>query len=376
MSKAWKLAGDDNEVAVAELLDKNPKLIDKRDEHGSPLHYACQKGHVKIVSQLLVQRPKLADGINNEGCTPLQIAAGAGHERIVKRLLVERPRLFNTSNSVRWTPLHYAASRGHEGIVALLVASSTPDNDSYLRCEARGGWTALHVAVNAGHSNVVSRLLHYNPRLTDCVDVTGLTPLHCGVISGKEEVVELLLSLQPEQVNNLDSRGNTLLHHLASACGRSSQELVQKIWRMNRGALHMTNHRSYTPLHVAINNSNWLFVKLLLRYLSVDEIVSAFEVCANKSSSDTGHDMDGWGKLVTGLQVGRGINESETVKENGEGTNTNNSAVLPDWLRESLILECAPLLEGLHQDEGRIVLEYLGLPRDTNKPSSLKRKEM
>ena len=63
--------------------------IDKADDYGStPLHWACENGHLKIVALLILNGADI-NRENEYGNTPLQVAEREGHDCIVELLKAE-----------------------------------------------------------------------------------------------------------------------------------------------------------------------------------------------------------------------------------------------------------------------------------------------
>ena len=143
------------------------------------------------------------------------------------------------------------------------------------------------------------------------------------------ETVELLLPLTPEQVFMRDREGNTLLHCCLPEfdCSKPlSKELVERVWRMNPEALHVTNANGLTPFHSAALYHERVF-ELFQWKFSMDDIVQA--LAAQQDS-----------QALAPLQR----------------------------VRPLVVGECnGPLLECLHQDLINTVYEYLGLERCTRK---------
>ena len=69
------------------LVEKDTCNISPEDNDGmTPLHFACQNGHTKVVTSLLVRGADV-DHTNAQGCTPLNLAVTNGHKEAVELLL-------------------------------------------------------------------------------------------------------------------------------------------------------------------------------------------------------------------------------------------------------------------------------------------------
>jgi ankyrin repeat protein len=67
-----------------EVLRGMRELLDGRDNNGrTPLHLACQQGHLDVV-RILISYGASLELIDNEGRTPLDLAAG--HEPVLEYL--------------------------------------------------------------------------------------------------------------------------------------------------------------------------------------------------------------------------------------------------------------------------------------------------
>ena len=85
----------------------------------TPLHYACGRGNLAVVTLLLEAGCPL-EAHCNSGETPLHWAANQGHEGIVAALLAKGARTDAKGHMLR-TPLMYAK---HEGVRAMLTTAA------------------------------------------------------------------------------------------------------------------------------------------------------------------------------------------------------------------------------------------------------------
>lgn len=85
----------------------------------SPLHYASDGGHIRIVSLLLKKGAKV-DEVDMENQTPLMRASLNGHVSVVK-LLIKKGADVNLQDTFKRTPLHWAMYENHYDIVKKLL---------------------------------------------------------------------------------------------------------------------------------------------------------------------------------------------------------------------------------------------------------------
>jgi hypothetical protein len=86
--KSTHIAAYDGDVAALLKCVQNGAAIDKGDKQkNTPLHVACERGHVNVVDALLVTGCVDPDSRNARLQTPLHVAAAHGHLHVIKRLL-------------------------------------------------------------------------------------------------------------------------------------------------------------------------------------------------------------------------------------------------------------------------------------------------
>ena len=118
-----------------------------------PLHYACQNGHLVVVSLLMSRMPQHLRSRDKKGCLPLHLAAENGHTDMVSMLLGQGADV-NSADSDGWTPLHYAARNGYLKVVKLLI-----ETGASTVMKTVDGKIALVLSANGGHVDVLTYLL-------------------------------------------------------------------------------------------------------------------------------------------------------------------------------------------------------------------------
>jgi len=118
----FKAAKSGDIATVRDLLNKDPKLVDARDQDEStPLHCAAWKGQVDVVTTLLDAGADVNAQNKNDhwGTTPLH-AAAHGNQRAVAELLLTRGANRGALNSHGRTPLAETAIHRATAVARLL----------------------------------------------------------------------------------------------------------------------------------------------------------------------------------------------------------------------------------------------------------------
>ena len=247
------------------------------------LHIACERGHPRIVEQLLEQGAE-TDVIDNRHRTPLHYAAINGNVKIMRRLLQCDDVPIEFIDGRKRTALDYAAEGGHEKVVGLLLeeAGADPDFDDSLTIAAAGGYllivnkllergamtqlgAALRKAVDQGFEDVVPALLSAGADVNDADD-EGVTALHLAACTGRTSMAKFLLSSRAN-IDCVDHQGRTPLYLAAEA---GDERTVRLLAGMG-AAIDLYTKDGRTPLSSSAEKGNQEVVELLLkRGASVD----------------------------------------------------------------------------------------------------------
>ncbi|CAG2244764.1 unnamed protein product [Mytilus edulis] len=119
-----RLISDMNNNFIFDVLNINKADIRKK----TPLHIACQNGHMRCVQCLIKYRAAVNETDRNKR-TALHYACEAGKEDIVKLLITNGTSInnkdlkahVNKPDEQDYTPLHIACEYGNEEVVKLLV---------------------------------------------------------------------------------------------------------------------------------------------------------------------------------------------------------------------------------------------------------------
>ena len=167
MDKQLLDAAHGGDLALVELALRNGANVEVTDNRtrgtrgiycrtrGTPLHWACLKGHLAVVKYLLTSHGANLEATENDGDTPLHLACEWGHLDVVQELVAHGANLEATDDAGK-TPLHLAASAGNVAIVQELV-----DRGADLFTAADNGRTAFNMGADGFQrpSNVVDYLL-------------------------------------------------------------------------------------------------------------------------------------------------------------------------------------------------------------------------
>lgn len=121
------------------------------------LHIAAQKGHLRIVNNLLTKGVSV-DEQDDDGRTPLILAAIGGHSAIVKTLLDNNARVDYIDHEGR-SAIHWAAIKCNTEILKMLLDVTKGMRGFDVDAYDNMGWTALHLAVERGFEAGMELLL-------------------------------------------------------------------------------------------------------------------------------------------------------------------------------------------------------------------------
>ena len=141
--------------------------LSEDDSYETPLHLACERGHLDILKYLVDEQSVDPDCVSSAGLTPLHMACFTGQLKVMKFLIVEKgcehTRRFQNDIAIVTNLLHMASAGGHVDVARYLIEKQNYDpmgNTGDRR-------TPLSLACKGGHLEMVKYLV--NEQLIDPV---------------------------------------------------------------------------------------------------------------------------------------------------------------------------------------------------------------
>ncbi len=230
------------------------------------LHVCCWFGLTEVVSRLLDKGLEVNATDPNYKQTPLMYACRRGHVATVAELL-KRGADVNQYSARDSVALFEAVDNGVIATVELLLSHKELDvNAIHLR---RYNRTALMVAAQNGKLDIVNALLKFPGTKLDQKDLEGNTALSLATISGQSDVVAALFEHEGIGINSQNSLGSTALILAASATGGYKETvariLIATYLLMHGADTSIKDHEGGgTALLRAVDAGTEAMVKLLL----------------------------------------------------------------------------------------------------------------
>ncbi|RHZ63468.1 uncharacterized protein CDV56_109136 [Aspergillus thermomutatus] len=220
--------------------------LDTRDAFGrTPLSFAAEKGHSKIVGMLL-EKGAHVEGQDSNGRTPLTWAARGGHIEVVEQLLAKGAYIHSQDRAGR-SPLSWAAAHGHQEVVKHLLAQGAV-LELLKELPAKGFFASLKwIFQPKAHQDVVDETM-------------SSAPLIRASCNGYLPVMEMLIEAGAHP-DEKDREGRTAL---SWAAGNGHAAAVQ--WLLLKNAqVEVADKNERTALWWASLNGHYAIVRALLR---------------------------------------------------------------------------------------------------------------
>ncbi len=248
--------------AVSEL-DPDQDVIDipERKYGQTPLMYACRKGHVEVVRQLL-DRGASPQKLSARGRTPLFEAIAGHHEDVVEAFLDKKPSDLDVNalhtKEFNRTALMLAVQEGRSCMVESLLRYPKIELDR----QDANGMTALYLAARSGSTELVHLLLQAGASIDVVDDKVGRSALRIAAERDHFPVVQqLMLAEYGANPNLKDRHGGTAI---LRAVNRGAENSVMALMRPDVD-LQCVDEDGQTLLHGASKNSYPAIVRLLLQ---------------------------------------------------------------------------------------------------------------
>ena len=176
---------------IVKILCQHPKtdLNAKETRRGyTALHYACMKGHDKVVDLLCQQKSIDINVVFRYDETPLITATRYNREKVVGVLLRQQNIDINYQKDGGKTALHEACKNNNLGIVKLLCQHPNID----VNIQATRDASPLHLACERGSLYIFKILLEHPSINVYTRDSSGKTPIEKATENGHHEIVKYI----------------------------------------------------------------------------------------------------------------------------------------------------------------------------------------
>eukprot|EP00759_Apiculatamorpha_spiralis_P037768 PhF_6_TR37485/c0_g1_i3/m.55276 len=178
---------------VKYIAERNPEWLKDVSESGdqcSPFHYACDQGHLGVVTYLYSIYPEYINMRNSSGATPLHAACDHGYLGVIKFLCRTKPELLDEKDSYGSTPFQNACE-SYDNLVPVIKYFAEL-RESLLDTRFEEGDTLLAFACVKGSPELVEFVLEKRPEQKTIPDAEGRLPLELAKDRGSKIIIRML----------------------------------------------------------------------------------------------------------------------------------------------------------------------------------------
>lgn len=264
-----------NKVRDVEFLLKTGHDVNEKMKNWrTALHIACELGLTNMVPLLLHYGASVSEQ-DDRGMTPLHIACYFRHSSIVRMLIDKGANVL--ADSYMGTPILTATIATNSSqpsvvidpfdVVSQLIEHGANVNDRW----KINGLGPIHFAVNENNIRLINLLISSEANVNESICQFPL--LSVAVERNFVEVIRAFTRVNNLDVNLRDFKKNTALH---IACGFGRLNIVKLL--VERGFdINAKNIGSYTPLHLALANHQFVVAEYLLTHETINVNIPAVE---------------------------------------------------------------------------------------------------
>ncbi len=221
------------------------------------LHYAAKNGLCEVIAQLLTKDPTLLDEQDTYGYTALMAAIIHDMPEAVTLLLGKGADAVTYKDGYGNTGLHHCAA-SQTCSTQIICAQIRYTDVEQLNARNSEGFTALMSAVHKKNTEACQWLIEQGADVT-CVDDQGDTLLH---VCAREGYIECPILKMPFSINSQNKKGYT---PLMFATEFDHREFCEKLLGLD-ARLCVKNSKGDTALHIAAQYGNMFMCSLFLKH--------------------------------------------------------------------------------------------------------------
>lgn len=303
--------------------------LNTQDEKGlglTPLHCACQNGHLEV-AKLLIDCGASGKVFDIDRHTPFSLAVRNDREEIAEMLITKDQYWDDAERGGRSFTLHLACLYGMSKVVRHLLRTGSDVNAQVL-----DGWTPVHVAAHRGQLETLEVLLGAGGS-PDMITEAGSTPLLLAAVEGHLAVIEMFFRYKMDMEPNPVRRDGISPLHAAAGGGHLElyEYLEAKCQAKPQGVL--PDKDGWLPIHFAAVGGHLPIVNRLADRSNITATVNSKKMPIHFAAAN-GH-LETVRRLI---QLGRRVGISVDVKCRDLSTTLEES---PDDLLTPLYLAVA-----------------------------------